>query len=89
MDNGDASFFVSRDACVDAKAVLSALEPEETKIPAESTLPSSLQAVKEDLGHERLARVVCVDTRDLLADGLTKGSIDRTAIRNEHSKCSG
>ena len=51
-----------------------------SKILAESSLLSSVQAVREAFVEKRLRTLYWVDTRDMVSDGLTKGSVDRTEI---------
>ena len=41
-----------------------------------------LQYVRELLEHDVLRALVWTDTRDMLADGLTKGSVDRTELHS-------
>ena len=60
-------------------AVYAAVEAKETKIPAESSLLSSIQSVRELLDLKRLRKLHWIDTRDMISDGFTKGSIDRKA----------
>ena len=65
---------------VDAKSVFSAVEAKETKTPAEASLLSSVQCMRELLDNKRLRRMWWIDTRDMISDGLNKGSVDRKAI---------
>ena len=49
-------------------------------MPAESSLLSSIQAVRETRFERRLRTLYWVDTRDMVADGLATGSVDRTEL---------
>ena len=80
MDNGEIKFTTASEAVVDAKGVFTSIENEDTKIPAESSLLSSVQAVRGALMEKRLRTLYWVDTRDMVSDGLTKGSVGRTEI---------
>ena len=52
----------------------------DANIRAEPSLLSSVQAVREALVEQRLRTLYWVDARDMVSDGLTKGSVDRTEI---------
>ena len=49
-------------------------------MPAECSLLSSIQSIREPTDEGRLRKLYWIDTRDMLPDGLTKGSIDREAL---------
>ena len=51
-----------------------------TKIPAEKSLLSHIQYISELLDAKVLEALVWLDTRDMVAGGLTKGSVDRDAL---------
>ena len=80
LDNAEGNFQVSLEAIIDAKGVYTSIENEDAKIPSESSLLSSVQAVREALVERRLTTLYWCDTRDMAADGLTKGSVERTSI---------
>ena len=80
MGNGEIKFATNLEAVVDAKGVFTSIENDDTKVPAESSLLSSVQAVREALVEKRLRTLYWVDTRDMVSDGLTKGSVDRAEI---------
>ena len=65
---------------VDAMSIFAAITATQIKIPADSSLLSHLQYLRELLDHQVLNAFWWVDTRDMLADGLTKGAIDRAAL---------
>ncbi len=66
----------------------SAVEAKETKTPAEASLLTSVQSVRELLDLKRLRALHWIDTRDMLADGLTKGAVPRDAIIQLLEHCS-
>ena len=65
---------------VDAMSVYAAATATFIKIPAEKPLLSHTQYTRELLGTKVLEAPVWLDTRDMVADGLTKGSVDRDAL---------
>ena len=52
------------------------------KTPAEKGLLSHVQFVRELLDTKVLTALMWIDTRDMLSDGLTKGSVDRQALQD-------
>ena len=64
----------------DAHAVFSAVTASEVKQPNERSLLYAVRALRDRLDAGSVARLHRCDTRDMLADCLTKGSISRTAI---------
>ena len=67
---------------VDAYSVFAAATAHQIKIPAEKSLVSHVQFLRELLDRGVLHRLWWLDTRDMAADGLTKGSIDREAVHS-------
>ena len=65
---------------VDAMSVYAAVTATFIKIPAEKSLLSHIQYIREFLDTRVLEALVWLDTRDMVADGLTKGSVDRGAL---------
>ena len=63
------------------QGVFTAIEAKETKVPSESSLLSSVQAARELLDMNRLRALHWIDTRDMISDGLNKGSVDRIALQ--------
>ena len=51
------------------------------KIPAESSLLSHVQFLRELLDNDVVEAMAWTGTRDMVADGLTKGTVDRTALQ--------
>ena len=67
--------------CVDARSVFDALVSEQTRC-SEGGLLMTLLSMKESLRNHLLSRLWWIDTRDMVADGLTKGTVGRAAIIN-------
>ena len=62
---------------IDALSVYAAITATYIKHPAEKGLLSHVQFIRELLDTKVLISLLWIDTRDMLSDGLTKGSIDR------------
>mgnify|MGYP003328543848 CR=1 FL=1 len=71
---------VPHDAAVDAKAVFDGVTAEQPKTPAEKPLFLHALAMREYLESGHVDRLWWFDTLAMLADGMTKGSIDREAL---------
>ena len=65
---------------LDAMSVFAAVTATHIKIPAEKSLLSHVQYVRELLDRSIIHSLLWFDTRDMGADGMTKGSVDRKAI---------
>ena len=65
---------------VDAMSVYAAVTATFIKIPVEKSLLSHIQYIRELLDTKALEALVWLDTRDMVADGYTKGSVDRDAL---------
>ena len=76
MDNGHVKFKVALEAVIDAKGVFTSIENEDTKVPAESSRLSSVQAARKAFVERRLKTLYWCVTRDMVSDGLTNGSVD-------------
>ena len=61
-------------------SVFAAVSAEAVKVPTEKSLLSHVQWLRELADRGLLSGIAWVDTRDMLADGLTKGSVERTLI---------
>mgnify|MGYP003333188050 CR=1 FL=1 len=61
-------------------SVYAAITATQIKIPAERSLWSHEQYVRELLETAVLRWLLWVDTRDMHSDGLTKGTVDRAAL---------
>ena len=69
------------DIVVDAKSVSDAISASDVCTPQESSLRIHLIAIRDRLSRGLLRSLSWGDTRDMVADALTKGGIDRTVIR--------
>ena len=67
---------------IDAQSVFVAITATYIKIPADNGVLSHVQYIRELLDTRVLQRIFWVDTRDMCADGLTKGSVGREAIHS-------
>ena len=67
------------DLLIDARSVFSSCEAEEVKCTDEAVMLHLLRL--RELVSTVINRLVWVDTRFMLADGLNKGSVDRSALR--------
>ena len=65
------------DVVIDALSVYAAITATHIKIPSEKSLLSHVQYVRELLDHRTVHSIYWQDTRDLVADALTKGSCPR------------
>ena len=69
------------DVVVDAKSVSDAISASDVCTPQESSLRIHLIAIRDRLSRGLLRSLSWGDTRDMVADALTKGGVDRTVIR--------
>ena len=65
---------------LDALSVYAAVTATNIKVPAEKSLLSHVQFLRECLDNRLLSAIVWLDTRDMYADGLTKGAVERTLL---------
>ena len=65
---------------IDARSVFSAVENENFKYPTEKSLLSHISWIKQLTTSKIISILGWVDTRDMIADGMTKGSIDRSQL---------
>ena len=70
---------IEHDACVDAKAVFDGITAQCPRTPADKPLFLHALAMREYLEAGWVDRLWWIDTLAMLADGMTKGSIDREA----------
>ena len=61
-------------------SVFSALLMDPVKPPSENSMAGHLWWLSDQLRTRQLADLVWCDTRDMTADGHTKGSVDRKAL---------
>ena len=65
---------------IDARSVCVATTVVASRVPTEKSLLTHAQYMRELLDIRALLYLVWVDTRDMVADGLTKGAVDRSAL---------
>ena len=65
---------------VDAMSVFQAVANESTRCPTEQQMLYEIKALKQHLEDGRVDKLLWIDTRDMLADALTKGKVGREAI---------
>ena len=75
------------DICVDAKAVYDAIAASDACEPAECSLKLYVISVRDRMTHGLIWDFYWVGTRDMLADGLTKGGIDRLLLHKVSNDC--
>ena len=75
-----ASRAFQHDAAVDAKAVFDGVTAEQPNTPAEKPLFLNALAMREYLESGHVDRLWWLDTLAMLADGMTKGSVEREAL---------
>ena len=63
--------------CIAATSELAAVTASFIKIPADKGMLSHVQYVREHVDSRVLTAISWTDTRGMVADGATKGSIDR------------
>ena len=80
LREGKTKSTVNMSIAIDAMSVFAAVTASHVKIPSERSLLSHLQYVRELLDRRVLESLTWLDTRDMAADGMTKGSIARDAI---------
>jgi len=68
------------EVCVDAKSVYDALAADPIRVPTEKSLYIHLLAMSDLIRRGVLTKVWWIDTKDMAADALTKGSIDRDVV---------
>jgi hypothetical protein len=71
---------VKMEAATDARSLFDALQSEDSRTPTEVSMLFDLAALREALVVKRIHRIWWLDTHDMLADGLTKGVINRDAL---------
>ena len=64
----------------DCRSLFDSLRCEDTAIPTEQSLIMLLLQIKESMKTGTIKSIVWADTRDLISDGLTKGTIARAAL---------
>ena len=75
------------DVAVDARAVFDAVAASDACDPQRCPLNLHLISVRDRLAQGIIRRMHWVDTRDMLADGLTKGGVDRPLLHTVSNGC--
>ena len=71
---------IEHDACVDAKAVFDGITAQCPRTPADKPLFLHAMAMREYLEAGWVDRLWWIDTQAMLADGMTKGAIQREPL---------
>ena len=66
---------------VDARAVFDSVTARTVKTPADKIFLLHALPLRDHLESKQVTKLSWIDTRDMVADALNKGSIDRTALR--------
>eukprot|EP00959_Pyramimonas_sp_CCMP1952_P360990 7560337-Pyramimonas_sp.AAC.1 len=66
----------------DSESFFKACAVAEFQLPTERHLSYTVMRVREWLGRGIIAELIWIDTRDMLCDGLAKGSISRFDVMN-------
>ena len=66
--------------CIDAVSVSAAVTASFIKIPADNGMLSHVQCMRELLDCRVVTALGWTDTRDMVADGATKGAVDRNLL---------
>ena len=77
-ENG--GFSIPAVLCLDALSVFAAVTATYIKPPAEKGLLAHVQYLRELLDRHVLYALMWLDTRDMTADGMTKGAVERLAL---------
>ena len=67
---------------VDVMSVFAAVTATMIKTPAEKSLLSHIQYLRELLDHKVFHAIAWQDTRDMVVDALTKGAVERDLIHS-------
>ena len=74
-------------AVTDAKSVWEALKSTSPPKPAEESMLLHILGAREMITKKMLRELWWADTRDMVADGMTKGKVDRKAINDLVERC--
>lgn len=75
------------DLGVDATPAFHAVEAADVCDPAGSSLKLHFISVRDRMSQGMIRYLYWVDTRDMLADGFTKGAVDRALLENNSQMC--
>ena len=79
--HNSGQYAVECELFVDARAVFDSVTAKTVKTPADKIFLLHALALRDHLEAGQLTQLTWIDTRDMVADALNKGSIDRTALR--------
>lgn len=79
FQNGDAA--LKMDLYIDAKSVFDSIAAAQTKTPADKIFLLHVLAIRDHLKLKQLNSISWIDTRDMIADALNKGKIDRGPLQ--------
>lgn len=65
---------------IDARSVYASVAASCIRAPSDKSLLSHMLHLRELIDNKVLTALAWIDTRDMLADGLTKGAVDRAAL---------
>eukprot|EP00971_Amphidinium_carterae_P027147 535126-Amphidinium_carterae.1 len=65
---------------MDAKSVFDTLTSIDFRTPSEESLSVPARAVRDDLENGKISAIAWLDTRSMLADALTKGTVKKDQI---------
>ena len=82
----DGKLTLETDLLIDAAAVYDHISHNEARIPHDATMAIHGLKLRELLQTGKLQRLLWCDTRCMLADGLNKGTVDRSAVQLAVSK---
>ena len=77
----EGKFAIPQDLFIDARAVFDSVTANPVKTPADKMLLLHAKALNSMLLNHQLRSLNWIDTRDMIADALNNGTIDREAIR--------
>ena len=81
LRDGESSYAFRQTLCIDSMGLLTAVTAARPKPPAEQSLYPHVLWLRELLCSGVMGSLMWEDTRDMVADALTKGSIARDALR--------
>ena len=71
---------LSLDCVIDARSVLDSISQSEVKTPNDRIMYIHALKLREHLDRNQISRLIWVDTRDMTADALNKGTVSRDSI---------
>ena len=77
---GNGNWAVPAALYLDALSVTAAITATFVKVPADNGVLAHCLYLRELLDHNVLHALIWQDTRDMIADGLTKGAVERDAL---------